>query len=101
MFGFQINISLARIHGYSCRVNSAIQLVSHVFPPSAENACSQRQEVSVISEQIKRTKMLLPSKSSCEKNSPRPSAKLPISGGCKIPSALDAQYRLHCRDSGL
>lgn len=32
----------------SARVGFDIQLVSQVFPPSAENACSQRQESGLI-----------------------------------------------------
>src|SRR6266516_4042345 len=52
------------LHYESSRVMSEIQLVSHVFPPSMEKACSQRQVVSVILEQINRTKMLLPSRGS-------------------------------------
>lgn len=32
------------------RVKVMIQFVSHVSPPSAENACSQRAELAVISE---------------------------------------------------
>ena len=40
------------------RVNSMIQFVSQVFPPSAENACSHRQdkqEVAVIADHTNRT----------------------------------------------
>lgn len=43
------------------RVNSMIQLVSQVLPPSGENACSQRAESAVMLDQINRTYMLLPS----------------------------------------
>src|SRR6266849_7208401 len=43
-------------------VSSHIQLVSQVLPPSAENACSQWHEVGVMSDQINRLKMCLPSK---------------------------------------
>src|SRR5258708_8910715 len=45
-------------------VSSQIQLVSQVFPPSAENACSQWHEVGVMSDQINRLKICLPSKTS-------------------------------------
>lgn len=36
---------------YSERVISMIQLVSHVFPPSQEKACSHRQELGVMFDQ--------------------------------------------------
>ena len=48
------------------RSNVFIQFVSQVFPPSTENACSQCAELAVIFDQIKRQKMCLPSKTSCE-----------------------------------
>jgi len=37
-----------------------IQLVSHVFPPSGENACSQCADVGVICDQVNRTRIGLP-----------------------------------------
>src|SRR5262249_53743967 len=43
-----------RFHGFG-RVKVAIQFGSPVFPPSAEKACSRRNEVGVISEKMKRT----------------------------------------------
>src|SRR6266849_8235054 len=43
-------------------VSSQIQLVSQVFPPSADTACSQWHEVGVMSDQINRLKICLPSK---------------------------------------
>lgn len=42
------------------RVSVAIQLTSQVFPPSAENDCSKRQEVRVTSEMTKRTRIARP-----------------------------------------
>ncbi|MBA3583576.1 MAG: hypothetical protein H0W36_03435 [Gemmatimonadetes bacterium] len=44
----------------SIRVSTAIQFTSQVLPPSAENACSKRQDVGVISEMTKRTKICRP-----------------------------------------
>lgn len=43
------------------RVNSMTQLDSHVCPPSAENSCSQRAEVGVMSDQMKCALIGLPS----------------------------------------
>src|SRR5690606_34838540 len=42
------------------RVSIAIQLASHVLPPSAENACSKRHESSETCEMTKRTRMARP-----------------------------------------
>src|SRR5580658_1944233 len=42
------------------RVSTAIQFTSHVLPPSSENDCSKRHESAVMSDQIFRTRMLLP-----------------------------------------
>lgn len=39
---------------YAVRVKSMIQFVSHAAPPSAEKACSQRQEFSLMPLQMKR-----------------------------------------------
>ncbi len=44
--------SIAR---YATRVKSATQFVSHVLPPSSENACSQRAVVAEMLDQMKRT----------------------------------------------
>jgi hypothetical protein len=41
-------------------VSLAIQLTSQVLPPSAENACSKRQEVGVMSKITNRTRMARP-----------------------------------------
>lgn len=43
------------------RVNSMIQLDSQVWPPSAENSCSQRADVGVMSDQMKWARIGLPS----------------------------------------
>ena len=42
------------------RVSTAIQFVSQVLPPSSENACSNRQEFSVMSIHTLRTKIIRP-----------------------------------------
>src|SRR5699024_10462716 len=56
----------AESQGYSCcLVSSMVQFVSQVRPPSAENACSHRIEVGVMSDQIRRVKTCFPSKGSC------------------------------------
>ncbi len=47
-----------RRHG--TRRKSEYQLVSHVLPPSGENACSQWAELGVIRDQMKRIRMRLP-----------------------------------------
>ena len=49
-----------------------IQLVSHVLPPSGEKACSQRADFSVIRDQMKRTWIGRPSKTSSHRNVPTP-----------------------------
>src|SRR5260221_11507552 len=46
-------------------VSSQIQLVSQVFPPSAENACSQWHAAGVTSDPINRLKLSLSAKTSC------------------------------------
>jgi hypothetical protein len=50
----------ADAHGFS-RVNVARQFTSHDLPPSAENACSKRKDVGVMSENTKRTRIACPS----------------------------------------
>src|SRR5882762_7911637 len=42
------------------RVSTAIQLTSHVLPPSSEKACSNRHETGVMSDQMLRTRIILP-----------------------------------------
>ncbi len=66
------------------------QLVSHVAPPSAENACSHRHDVSVMSDQMNRLTMRVPANVSCPKNVPRPSSKPPTIGVCTVPRTLSA-----------
>jgi len=44
----------------SVRVWSVIQFTSQVLPPSSENACSKWAELGVISDQLNRTKIILP-----------------------------------------
>src|SRR6185503_6784049 len=62
------------------RVWSVIQFASQVFPPSSENDCSKWAESGVISDQIYRTRMVLPLKGSWSKNSPRPFLNSPMVG---------------------
>jgi len=52
---------IMRFHslGLLSRVSSAIKLVSQVFPPSSENACSNLCESRVMSDQMPRTRMVL------------------------------------------
>src|SRR5581483_10357926 len=86
----------------SCtRVSVAIQLTSHVLPPSSENACSKRHEVEVMSDQTFRTRIILPSNSSWSKNSPRPFLNSPTVGWPRVPTLLFAKLMLHWWDSGL
>ena len=67
------------------------QFVSQVRPPSGENACSQRHEVGVMSDQTYRTSTPWPWWSSWLKNSPMPSLKAPTMGWSRIPFAPFAQ----------
>jgi hypothetical protein len=46
------------------RVSTAIQLISHVAPPSAENACSKRQTSALVDSMTKRTSTRRPLNSS-------------------------------------
>lgn len=59
-----LSIKVIPIHFLRCssfaRVNVMTQLVSHVLPPSSENACSNREESAVISVKPFRAKMVLP-----------------------------------------
>ncbi len=67
--GFLVREGCKRTSGRATqpmRSKSVIQLVSQVLPPSAENACSQWHEVAVISDQMTRHQMCLPSQGSCE-----------------------------------
>jgi hypothetical protein len=57
-----------------------IQFVSHVAPPSAENACCHLAFVAVMSVQRKRTRIGVPFKVSSAKKVPVPSAKAPTTG---------------------
>src|SRR5262249_38529009 len=82
------------------RVSTAIQFTSQVLPPSSENACSNRQELGVMSEITNRTKMARPLNVSWLKNSPRPFLKPPIVGWLRAPLWLLAKLRLHWRDLG-
>ena len=67
-----------------------IQLTSQVSPPSAENACSQRVEVSVMFDQMNRTMIGCPLKVSSARNVPMPSRELPTTGGSSGPRGLRA-----------
>jgi predicted ATPase len=72
--------------------NSMIQFVSQVWPPSAENACSQRGSGVSICDQTKRTRIGLPSNVSVPSNIPMPSANEPTTGGSSRPQRrLSAQ----------
>ena len=75
----------------SLRVNSIVQFVSQVFPPSAENACSHRGVGVVMRDQMKRTRMGRPSKTSEPSNLPTSPAKEPTTGGSSTPRRLSAQ----------
>ena len=72
-------------------MRSMLQFVSHVSPPSCEKAWSHRHVVSVKGDQMKRTRIALPSNLSSPKKSPRPSLKLPISGGSSLGFRLSLQ----------
>ena len=57
---------LSQLAVQSILLNSAIQLVSQVLPPSPEKACSQWAAVAVMPDQVKRTLMGLPRRVSSE-----------------------------------
>src|SRR4029077_13671683 len=68
------------------RVSVAIQFNSHVFPPSSENACSNRHEFESSCEMTNRTRIARPpSRVSTPKNSPRPFLNSPYTGGLRVP----------------
>jgi hypothetical protein len=83
------------------RVSVAIQLTSHVLPPSSEKDCSKWHEFAVMSEITKRTRMARPFRGSWSKNSPRPFLNSPIVGWLTVPARLFEKFRLHWCDSGL
>jgi hypothetical protein len=60
-----------------------IQFVSQVAPPSAENACSQRADRGVISDQMKWTRIGRPSNTSSPRKVPTPFSKRPWTGGSR------------------
>src|SRR5262249_17481109 len=86
----------------SSRVNSAFQLTSHVVPPSAEKACSKRNDAGVTFANTNRTSMARPSRGSRPKTDPRPSLAPPnIVAPSSIPSRALAQLIFHWRVFGL
>src|SRR5579859_1356181 len=85
---------------YLTRVSTATQFASQVLPPSSENAHSLRQEVALMSDQMSRTRMVLPWYSSWYMNSPRPSLNPPRMASPSAPLLLLARYTFHCCDAG-
>src|SRR5690606_31209110 len=83
------------------RVSTAIQLVSQVFPPSSENACSNRSVSGETCVMTKRARIVRPSTVSTPKNSPIPSVSCPTSGGKRVPVLLLERCRRHWGDCGL
>jgi hypothetical protein len=82
---------------FTQRVNVAFQFTSQVLAPSAENACSNLNEVGVISEKMNRTKIARPSSESWPKNSPRRSTNPPnIVARSSSPLLPLAQVMFHC-----
>jgi len=59
-FKLQTECFAPHLSSQETRVNSMIQLVSQVRPPSAERACSQRQESGVSCDQMNRAKTARP-----------------------------------------
>ena len=54
------NTCASVLRNHFWQVNVAVQFGSHVFPPSAENDCSVRNDVGVTSENTNRTRIDLP-----------------------------------------
>src|SRR5262249_61338679 len=63
------------------RANVMIQFVSQVFPPSSENACSQRAVSAVGRDHTNRQSTFFPFAISSPWNSPTPPVNLPTIGG--------------------
>src|SRR6185295_19968167 len=76
---------------FSSRVKSMIQFVSQVLPPSAEKACSQRGLWLAMRDQMKRTTIGLPSKTSGPSKMPWSPWNAPTTGGWSAPVRLSAQ----------
>ena len=73
-------------------VKSMIQFVSQVSPSSSENACSQRGVGVVTPDQMKRTRIGRPSKTSRPSKTPVSSENVPKTGGSSSPGRrLSAQ----------
>jgi hypothetical protein len=60
-----------------------IQFTSQLAPPSGENACSQRHVFSVMSDQMKRTRIGLSLNVSSAMNVPTPFSNPPTTGGSR------------------
>ena len=65
-------------------MNSIVQLVSHVAPLSAENACSQSGLSTAALDQVKRTVMGLPRNESSAKNLPTVPSNFPTTGVSRL-----------------
>src|SRR5262245_42185483 len=76
------------------RANSATQLVSHVLPPSCEEACSQRGESVSVRVHCERTLIGRPSYSSSPINVPPSSTKRPRTGGPMFAGVRPSSHQL-------
>jgi hypothetical protein len=71
-----------------------IQLTSHEVPPSGENDCSQRHVLSVMSDQMKRTRIGRPLNVSSAMNVPTPFSKPPTTGGSRRPGVRPSSHQI-------
>lgn len=71
-----------------------VQFVSHVLPPSSEKVCSHVALDAVIRDQMKRTRMGMPSKVSSARKTPTPSAKPPRTGTSIRPGVRPSSHQI-------
>src|SRR6185503_218114 len=74
----------------SAGVKSITQFVSHVRPPSSENACSHRGVGVVMPDQMKRTRIGRPLNTSSPWKTPASPSKCPKSGGSSSPGRRES-----------
>src|SRR6188472_3142434 len=74
----------------SAGVKSITQFVSHALPPSSENACSHRGVEVVTPDQMKRTRIGRPLKTSSPWKTPASPSKCPNSGGSSSPDRRES-----------
>src|SRR5262249_30223716 len=76
---------------HSTRVWTMIQFFSQVWPSSGEKSCSQRADVLVMFDHVKRTRIGRPSSAWGPSKTPTPFTNDPITGGSTVPIWLLAQ----------